>query len=82
MFQNEESQLKKFDTVIITNNEFDNVLVWNERLYAGMQTKLRRLKPADPKKPPAKEEDENTKNGAGAGAGQWSINIKIYIFQK
>ena len=54
MFQNEESQLKKFDTVIITNNEFDNVLVWNERLYAGIQTKLRRLKPADPKKPPAK----------------------------
>jgi len=28
--------LKKFDTVIITKTEFDNVLVWNERLYAGM----------------------------------------------
>lgn len=69
MFMQAET-LKKFDTVIITKNEFDNVLVWNERLYAGMQTKLRRLKPADPKKPPAKEEDENAKNSAGAGAGQ------------
>jgi len=59
--------LRKFDTVIITRTEFDNVLVWNERLYAGMQNKLRRLKPAEPKKPPAKEEDENAKNGGAAG---------------
>ena len=64
MFSKYET-LKKFDTVIITKTEFDNVLVWNERLYACMQGKLRRLKPAEPKKPPAKEEDENAKNGAG-----------------
>ena len=62
---NKYETLKKFDTVIITKTEFDNVLVWNERLYQGMQTKLRRLKPAEPKKPPAKEEDENAKNGGG-----------------
>lgn len=69
MFSKYET-LRKFDTVIITKTEFDNVLVWNERLYASKQNKLRSLKPADPKKPPAKEEDENAKNGGGAGAGQ------------
>lgn len=35
MFSKYET-LKKFDTVIITKTEFDNVLVWNERLFAGM----------------------------------------------
>jgi len=35
MFQKYET-LRKFDTVIITKTEFDNVLVWNERLFAGM----------------------------------------------
>jgi len=66
MFSKYET-LKKFDTVIITKTEFDNVLVWNERLFAGMQGKLRKLKPAEAKKPPAKEEDENAKNGGAGG---------------
>jgi len=26
--------LKKLDSVLITRKEFDNVIVWNERLYA------------------------------------------------
>ena len=55
--------LKRFDTVVISRKEFDNVLVWNERLFACMQKKLKRLKPAQAKKPPVKEEDENTKTG-------------------
>ena len=55
--------LRRFDTVIITQKEFDNVLVWNERLYACMQKKLKRLKPTNPKKPPEKKEDENAKVG-------------------
>lgn len=30
------SQLKKLDTVIISNSEYDNAIVWNSRLYQGM----------------------------------------------
>jgi len=37
--------------------------VWNERLFAGMQTRLKRLKPTNPKKPPEKE-DEDAKAAA------------------
>ena len=65
MFSKAET-LKKLDSVIISNNEFDNVIVWNERLFKGMKEKMRKLRPADPKKPPAKEEDENGKPGAPA----------------
>jgi hypothetical protein len=60
--------LRKLDSVIISNIEFDNVIVWNERLFKGMKEKMRKLRPADPKKPPAKEEDENAKPGAPANA--------------
>ena len=55
------------DTVIISKVEFDNVLVWNERLHANMLSEgktLRKLRPDNAKKPPAKEEDENAKNTA------------------
>jgi hypothetical protein len=58
--------LRKLDSVIISNTEFDNVLIWNERLFANMHKKggrLRKLKPENPKQPPAKLEDENGKNG-------------------
>jgi len=61
MFRQFET-LKKLDSVIISKNEFDNVLVWNERLFAGMQQKLRKLRPKDPKGPPEKD-DEDQKNG-------------------
>lgn len=53
--------LRKLDSVIISKNEFDNVLVWNTRLFACNQKRLRKLRPENPKKPPAKEEDENEK---------------------
>lgn len=58
LYQKHET-LKKLDTVIVSNTEFDNVLVWNERLFKGMGAKLRKLRPANAKQPPAKEEDEN-----------------------
>lgn len=54
------------DSVIISKTEFDNVLVWNERLFASMHAKpgrLRKLRPENPKNPPPKEEEENAKNG-------------------
>lgn len=35
MFAKHEA-LRKLDSVIISRVEFDNVLVWNERLYASM----------------------------------------------
>ena len=46
----------------MSKNEFDNVLVWNERLFAKQTGKLKKLRPKDPKQPPQKE-DEDTKNG-------------------
>lgn len=67
--------LRKLDSVIISNTEFDNVLVWNERLFANMHkpnkegrptNRLRKLMPKNPKVPPAKLEDENGKNGQPA----------------
>jgi len=63
--------LRKLDSVIISRTEFDNVLVWNERLFKSMHgnaaenkpSKLRKLRPENPKLPPAKLEDENAKTG-------------------
>lgn len=54
--------LKKLDSVLITRKEFDNVIVWNERLYASKRTKLRRLQPENVKKPPEKKEEETKGN--------------------
>lgn len=51
--------LKKFDSVLITRKEFDNVIVWNERLFANQTKKLKKLKPENVKKPPEKVEEEN-----------------------
>lgn len=65
MFSEYET-LRKLDTVIISRVEFDNVLVWNERLHENLIKKgsLRKLKPENAKKPKPKEEDENAKNSA------------------
>ena len=66
MFSQYET-LRKLDTVIISRVEFDNVLVWNERLHANMLQEgksLRKLRPANAKVPKPKEEDENAKNSA------------------
>lgn len=67
MFSKSET-LRKLDSVIISNVEFDNVIVWNERLFKTLKEKYKKLRPADPKKPPAKEEDENAKPGASTNA--------------
>ena len=64
MFDQYET-LRKLDTVIISRTEFDNVLVWKERLYADTFTKgrFRKLRPENAKKPKPKEEDENAAKG-------------------
>lgn len=51
--------LRKLDSVIISKLEFDNTIVWNER-FKNVKS-LRKFKPDNPKKPPAKEEDESDK---------------------
>lgn len=58
MYEKYES-LKKLDSVLITRKEFDNVIVWNERLYATKKKKLRKLVPENVKAPPEKKEDES-----------------------
>ena len=50
--------LKKLDTVVVTRKEFDNVIVWNERLVAGSRKKLKKLKPENIKPVPKKEEED------------------------
>ena len=57
MFSQYET-LRKLDSVIISRTEFDNVLVWNERLFASMHAKpgrLRKLRPENPKNPPPRK---------------------------
>lgn len=51
--------LKKLDSVLVTGKEFDGVIVWNERLYAGQRKKLKKLKPENIKAPPEKIDEEN-----------------------
>ena len=52
--------LKKLDSVLVTKTEFDNVIVWNERINVSKKNKLKKLKPENIKKPPEKI-DEDTK---------------------
>jgi hypothetical protein len=59
MYEKQEV-LKKLDSVLVTKKEFDNVIVWNERLYVSKKNKLKKLKPENVKKPPEKI-DEDTK---------------------
>lgn len=54
--------LKKLDSVLITRKEFDNVIVWNERLFANQRKKLKKLVPENIKDVPKKEEEENKQN--------------------
>ena len=52
---------KKLDTVVVTNKEFDNVIVWNERLVANSRRKLKKLRPDNVKPVPKKKEEEEQK---------------------
>jgi hypothetical protein len=63
MYEKHET-LKKLDNVVITRKEFDNVIVWNERLYETKRQKLKRLKPENVKPVPKKQEAEEGAGGA------------------
>ena len=45
--------LRRLDQVLITNREFDKVLVWKENIFSGRYKRLRKLEPANKKQPPA-----------------------------
>lgn len=48
MFEKYET-LKKLDSVIITNKEFDTAYVWNQHLHKDhLKTKIKKLVAADP----------------------------------
>jgi hypothetical protein len=57
--------LRRLDQVLVTNREFDKVLVWKENIFTGNFKKLRKMVPTVDKKVPAlpkNEEEEKNKN--------------------
>ena len=53
--------LRKLDQVVITNREFDKVLVWKENIFKGKFKRLKQFKPEVVRKvpaPPKTEEEE------------------------
>lgn len=58
--------LRRLDQVLVTNREFDKVLVWKERIFSGKYKRLRQFKPIVPKTIPAlpKTEDEEKKQSS------------------
>lgn len=62
MYEQSE-QLRKLDQVYVTKKEFDDVLVWNERLHKSDRRRLKKLeiknKRAIPQ-PPTEEEEKQT----------------------
>lgn len=61
----ENENLRRLDQVLVTNREFDKVLVWKERLFTGKYRRLKTIKPAVEKKVPAlpkSEEEEKKQN--------------------
>lgn len=55
--------LRRLDQVLVTNREFDKVLVWKERIFTGKYKRLRKFQPAVTKQVPAlpKNDEEEKK---------------------
>lgn len=55
--------LRRLDQVLITNREFDKVLVWKERIFSGKYKRLKQFKPAVVRAVPAlpKSDEEEKK---------------------
>jgi Leucine-rich repeat (LRR) protein len=51
--------LKKLDNVMVSNQEFDSCIVWNERFKNS--TKIKKLKVDNPKQPPKPMNEDNSK---------------------
>ena len=58
--------LRRLDQVVVTNREFDKVLVWKERVFAQKSRRLKTLKPDVLRQPPAppKTEEEEKKQSS------------------
>jgi len=57
--------LRRLDQVLVTNREFDKVLVWKERIFAGKYKRLKKFVPVVQRQVPAlpkSEEEEKKQN--------------------
>ena len=61
MYANNNQNLRRLDQVLVTNREYDNVLVWQERLYPKNFNRLKKLVPANAKPPPEPKVEEDEK---------------------
>lgn len=64
MYQNNNQNLRRLDQVLVTNREYDNVLVWQERLFCNNFKKLKKMVPQNPKLPPEPKAEEEDKGKA------------------
>ena len=64
MYANNNQNLRRLDQVLVTNREYDNVLVWQERLYPKNFNRLKKLVPANAKPPPEPKVEEDEKKQA------------------
>lgn len=63
MYQKSEN-LKKFDQVVVTRQEFDSVIVWNEYTHKTGAKKLQKLKPPQRNDAPAETEEAGKKTAS------------------
>ena len=71
MYQ-QSGNLRRLDQTLVTKREFDNVLVWSERLFPKKMGKLKKLLPENgtvKTPPPLKVEEDDKKPAQGATAG-------------
>ena len=66
MYANENQNLRRLDQVLVTNREYDTVLVWSERLVKGnfSKNRLKKMVPENVKLPPEPKVEEDDKKQA------------------
>ena len=66
MYANDNQNLRRLDQVLVTNREYDNVLVWSERLVKNnfSKNRLKRMVPENIKLPPEPKVEEDDKKQA------------------
>ena len=66
MYANDNQNLRRLDQVLVTNREYDNVLVWSERLVKNnfSKNRLKRMVPENVKLPPEPKVEEDDKKQA------------------
>ena len=66
MYANDNQNLRRLDQVLVTNREYDNVLVWSERLVKNnfSKNRLKKMVPENIKLPPEPKVEEDDKKQA------------------